>query len=230
MTSLNHIVVFIYVCSCAVMSSIQIWQTRAQSQPITNEPMITEVDSSSGESHHHTQQRSYGPLGRVMQIYAKFHWLLFNVSMSLCGFVVFAYWVFISHKDTDLQKGKDSTITYLTIDRHGVNFLLILLDFLLSSTPVNLLHFIYPSIFVAFYFIFNCIYWAITKTLIYGSILDYGNNTGVAVSMVFVAVFVAVPFGHMCWFLLFLLREILTRRRQNGTSCYSLGGIERPQV
>lgn len=229
MTSLNHIVVFIYVCSCAVMSSIHIWQTRAQSQPITNGPMTIEVDSLASHDHQ-APQRSYLPGRRCMRIYAKCHWLLFNVSMSLCGFVVFAYWVFISHKDKELHEGKDPTIKYVTIDRHGVNFLLIMLDFLMSSNPVHLLHFIYPLIFVAVYFIFNCIYWAVTKTLIYGSVLDYGNNTGFAVGMVLVAVFVVVPFCHVCWFLLFMLREKLTRRQQKGPSSYALAEIEKPQV
>ncbi len=150
--------------------------------------------------------------GRWMRCYMKFHWLIFNLSINVCTFVFFSYWILIFPKDEDINK--NPRLTYLTIDRHGINFIVLIFEFICSNAPVHLLHFVYPSCFIGLYFISNMIYWSSTKHLIYGKMLDYRDNTGTAVGMVIAAVVVAIPFFHLCWFLLYLLKEYCHKKNR----------------
>lgn len=147
--------------------------------------------------------------------FASVHWFLFNVSANVCSFVFVAYWTLIFPIDTAFRNNVHPTTTYATIDRHGINLLLLILDFFLSCTPVRLLHFVYSTCTLALFFIYNCVYWASTGELVYGKVLDYGEHTGMAVALVIFAVFIVPPLVQFLWFLLFLLRKKLAVRKDN---------------
>ncbi len=197
LTSYNHLLVLLFICSGAAISTYFNLNPHADNnnEPVTGNPMLSNTR----------------PLNRYLKCYLVFHWLLFNLAINVCGFVFVSYWLLISPYDDDLYKS--AMLTYLTVDRHGFNFCIVLLEFLFCSTPVKLLHFIYPSCFMGLYFIINAIYWACTNHQIYGDFLDYGSNTGLAVGMVIAAVVVAMPLGHLCWFLLHLVKERFQKPR-----------------
>ena len=193
MTSINHILVTLYSLSCLAM---QLTGIRG---------LHTKTANTTGNS-----RKSL-----VFLRFAQVHWFLFNVASNVCTFVFFSYWILMFPTDTVLKNNEHPLTTYITIDRHGINLLLLLLDFFLSCTPVRLLHFVYPLCTIALFFVYNSIYWASTGALVYGKVLDYGNNTGQAVALVFVAVFIASPAAQFVWFLLFLCRRRLATKKEN---------------
>eukprot|EP00794_Sanderia_malayensis_P006028 gene6028-6729_t len=200
LTSINHILVTLHMCSSAVISAHYVIKSR-ESQPITEQEALAKNFSQSRPEE-----------GDTVNLYMKFHWLLCNISTSCCLFVFISYWILVFPIDEDITK--NPTLTYITIDRHGINLLIVLIDFVCSKTPFHLLHFIYPSCFICLYFISNIIYWSITKKLIYGKMLDYGASTGSAVGMVIAAVVVAVPIFHLLWFLLHLVKKKCCMHRE----------------
>lgn len=202
LTSINHIIVTIYFISSSLISSYHIWRSRAiGSSPIMEEEGLAPNSPPSQQ-----------PQGRLMKSYLKFHWLLFNLSINICSFVFLSYWILVYPNDENIFK--NSTLTFLTIDRHGINLLLLLVEQLISQTPIRILHFVYPAGLLLLYFISNMIYWATTKKLIYGKVLDYGNNTALAVVMVTIAIVIAAPIIHLCWFSLSHLFERMFQKCQ----------------
>ena len=202
-TSINHLIVTMYALSCLAMQVIAIRQRHSK-----------ETADSAGNL-----QASSTAFLR----FASIHWFLFNVSANVCSFVFCAYWTLMFRTDTAFRNNVDPITTYATIDRHGINLLLLLLDFFLSCTPVRLLHFVYSASTLVLFFIYNCIYWASTGDLVYGKVLDYGKHTGMAVAWVIFAVFIVPPLIQFVWFLLFLLRKKLAFRKENAIgSSYEL--------
>lgn len=189
-TSINHILVTLYALSCFHMLFAAFVRIHKRTEDPSESPQDGQIN-----------------LSWIM----KLHWLLFNAAANVSSFVVLGYWLFLF--STKKSFG-NAVVIYTTIDRHGLNLLLLLVDFFLSCTPVRLLHFVYPSAVLACYFIYNCIYWASTGTLVYGEMLDYGKNTGKAVAMVIVAVFIVPPLAQLAWFMLFLLRNKLAAKKE----------------
>ena len=92
--------------------------------------------------------------------------------------------------------------TFLLIDRHGINLVFMIVDFLLNRIPVRLLHFVYTTLFLGFYLAYNSIYWATTGDLIYGKILDYGSSPGKVVGLAAGGGFVVIPLIQLGWVML----------------------------
>jgi len=195
LTSFNHILVTLYAFSCLAMVVRGMRQVHSEVEYGADRRM----DSS------------------AFTRFAKVHWLLFNTSAVVCSFVFGAYWILIFPTDADVRSGDRPLAAFLTIDRHGINLLLLVIDFFLSCTPVRLLHFIYPSCALGLFFVYNGIYWASTGDLIYGEVLNYGSNTGKAVTMVFMAVLVVSPIIQLLWLCLFLLRTKLAAKNEHET-------------
>ncbi|XP_038066422.1 protein rolling stone-like [Patiria miniata] len=101
---------------------------------------------------------------------------------------------------------------------HGVNFIIIMLDVILGAVPARILHLVYPVTFALMYFIFTLIYYAAGGlnehgvTAIYPDFLDWGGlPVGSAVVMIF-AVLVASPTVHIIWYLVYRIRDGLSKR------------------
>lgn len=109
----------------------------------------------------------------------KFYWFLYSMSHVIGIMVVIVFWSFLFKPfgDSDLK-------SYLTIDRHGIVYFLLFLEFSLSDIPVRILHFVYPLCFVCIYIIFSMVYWAVSGITIY-SVLDWQNKPGQAVLFTF---------------------------------------------
>lgn len=201
LTSINHLFVTLYglSCLCMVVAAVLPWLKENGTASVNPRK---------------------SPKG--LEIFTKVHWFLFNVSAILCSFVFLGYWTLFFPTDKTFRSNAHPTETYSTIDRHGINLLVVFVDFFLSCTPVRLLHFIYPSIVIALFFVYNCIYWAITDDLIYGSVFDYGENTGKAVGLVLASIVIISPLLQFCWFLLYLLRQRLSVSRKVDEHPYEL--------
>lgn len=121
-------------------------------------------------------------------------WILFNISITLCLVVVIIYWPLLH--DPDIPR--NGLQSYLTIDRHGINFLFLVIDFFLHKIPVRFLHFVYPSLLAVVYLIFNVLYWVSTNNIIY-PIFDWNKNPGMA-SGYAVGVLLLVMLAHFFWY------------------------------
>lgn len=116
-------------------------------------------------------------IGDNLPISVKIFWIFFNIALTLCTSVVVIYWVLLHDYNTTLKADLD---TYLNFDRHGVNLVLLIIDFCLHHIPLRFLHFVYPLLVSLVYLIFNVVYWAITEELIYSAI-DWENDLGMAI-------------------------------------------------
>ena len=95
----------------------------------------------------------------------KLFWIIFTVTINLCTAIVGFYWAFLH----DYKKSIESKFSfYITVDRHGINLVLMVIDFVLHKVPYRILHFIYPAITLIVYAIFNVIYWSVTGDKVYG--------------------------------------------------------------
>ena len=96
---------------------------------------------------------------------------------------------------------------YLRVDRHGISFLLVVVDHVLSRTPIRLLHFIYPSLMMTLYGVISGTYSSVTKRNVYSK-MNFVEQPLVASGLVALCVFVASPLGHfVIYWSVYRLRE-----------------------
>ena len=123
------------------------------------------------------------------------------MALSISTDVTVSYWAIIF--DGSLSEGLKG---FLSIDRHGVNLIFIIIDFFLNRIPIRLLHFLYASFFMLAYKIFNVIYTISSNNPVYKK-ADWNNKPGVAAD-VFVTQIVALIFFHVMWFFVdFLIKK-----------------------
>ncbi len=200
LTSVNYMIVTVYILYAAISVSYQYWMScryRPSEEKTTSKSQAYKVNTEDGTD---------------ISCSLKVHWFLHNLAANHCTFITLAFWVMLAPS----RKGgfPPSMRTYLVIDRHGINLLLLIIDFLVNKIPFRVLHCVYPSIFIGLYFIYNAIYWAITQKLVYGEILNYETRAGKIAGMVLGAVIFAVPIIQMIWFLAFILKKKLTKNHQ----------------
>jgi len=128
-----------------------------------------------------------------LPVYIKFFWVVYTQALSVATVVVLSYWFIIF--DGELKADFSS---FLTIDRHGINLLLIAIDFFLNRIPLKFLHFLYASIFMFVYLIFNLIYTVSANDAVYKD-ADWNANPGKAAA-IFIGLVVASMFFHIIWF------------------------------
>ena len=171
--------------------------------------------------------------------YVKIIWMLYIISKSVSFLVFLGYWVLIfpecgknnssssggSNNTTDANTsfasgdammattestGSDCIDVY-TIQIHGVNFFLVVLDIFLSRVPYQFLHFFYPVIFSFTYIIFSIIYWAAGgknhngRPYIYSS-LNYPSASAFGYA---IALIIAPIVTYLILFLLTWLRDVI---------------------
>lgn len=164
-TSWNYILVLLYFVYAFFISVFL---------PSKDEPSVSMSALQSGNSMDIEDSRR---IGDNLPISVKIFWIFFNIALTLCTSVVVIYWVLLHDYNTTLKADLD---TYLNFDRHGVNLVLLIIDFCLHHIPLRFLHFVYPLLVSLVYLIFNVVYWAITEELIYSAI-DWENDLGMAI-------------------------------------------------
>ena len=139
--------------------------------------------------------------------YQKIHWLLFNVGTEMAFIVVVLYW-------SILYRGGE--IDGVNANEHLTNGIIGLVDVWVSGTPIQILHFIYIQAFGVMYSVFSGVYFVANGTDILGNpyiynVLDYGNNTALAVGLDVGIVVLVLPAVHLFWYLQYAIRFWLVR-------------------
>ncbi|XP_064609919.1 protein rolling stone-like [Liolophura sinensis] len=144
-----------------------------------------------------------------MPWYLKFLWVSFNVSGSPSLAVTIMYW--------GMVYTEDSTVDFVNFAVHGSNSIVVVLDQFVTGMPVRILHAHHPLIYAVLYSLFTGIYYAAGGTTAGGekaiyAVLDYEKSPGLAVGLLLVASFIAIPLLHVLLFGLYQLRVFLYRK------------------
>lgn len=137
----------------------------------------------------------------------KAQWLLHNLSSDAAPLVSVLFW-------TLAYDG--SGVTFINCTTHGMNAVFVLVDMMISRTPIRMLHLYQSSCMGFVYMVFSYIYHLAGGTnhkgepYIYKP-LDYTNNFRMAISTGLVSVFLVAPLIH-CWiFFLYRFRLFIHR-------------------
>ncbi|CAH1772665.1 unnamed protein product [Owenia fusiformis] len=128
-------------------------------------------------------------------------WILYDVILVFSIIVTGIYFGAVH----DPKDGLD----HYNFNRHGLNTVLMVIDFVISGTPIRILHMIYPMIYGFIYIIFNVIYWSFDKknNIVY-SILNYNPKTlPVAVGVILGLLIVGIPLLTIIFYGLFRLKR-----------------------
>ena len=134
--------------------------------------------------------------------YQKIQWFLFNIGTESAFIVLLLYWSL-------LYRG--GPISGATANSDLTNGLIALVDVWLSGTPVQFLHFIYLQACGIMYAVFTGIYYVADGTNTRGDpyiypVLNYGNNTALAVGLDIGVVLVLAPAIHVLWYFMYAAR------------------------
>lgn len=123
-----------------------------------------------------------------LNLFLKIYWCISCVALNLTLITVTVYWAALFR---DASNG--SVLKwYLRIDRHGVVFLFVLLDYVIVRTPTRILHFIYPSMVMLIYGAVNGLYCRYTGRIVY-SRLDFLRRPFMSTGLIMLGAFAAVP-------------------------------------
>ena len=169
------------------------------------------VSSSEMAAETSTQQLSYND-NNISHV-EKITWLLYTVSLTMTFMVTAGYYTAAGTNFDDFD--------VFALHIHGINLLIMCVDFLLSQIPIHFLHFYFPTIFVAVYLIFTGIYYAAGGTGAQGRayiypLLDYENHPGKAVLLAVVLV-ISTAIVHCIFGAVAILRDCIAARYK----CYS---------
>ncbi|XP_050726900.1 protein rolling stone-like isoform X2 [Eriocheir sinensis] len=96
--------------------------------------------------------RRTGQLPKTTTLRFKVLWVMQNVVFLPALLITAAYWSAV-YNPAD-------PITAINADVHIINSVYVLLDLCISATPVRILHFYIPFLFMTVYLVFTLIYWA----------------------------------------------------------------------
>ncbi|PVD19884.1 hypothetical protein C0Q70_20377 [Pomacea canaliculata] len=137
-----------------------------------------------------------------MPVLYKIQWLLQN--MSNCSAVIVAglYWIVLYSGQPD---------TFISINSHALNSVLVIVDVMVSRAPVRVQHLVYTFLFMLVFTIFTVVYWAAGGTNHKGqhyiySTLDYTHKPWLAVAMIAGVLLIAVPLVQIIVYGFFRLR------------------------
>lgn len=139
-------------------------------------------------------------------------WIIYEIGASVALLITLLYWSLLS--------GGNLTGVYLGLDisTHALNTILLLIEIVMTSMPIRVLHLIYPMIFACIYMIFTVIYWAAggtdaidNKRYVY-PMLDYSNKPGLAAGLFLGVTLVGMPLAHLVFYGLYRLREFVVMK------------------
>lgn len=141
----------------------------------------------------------------VSKGWQKTFYIVQMLSVNVQMVVVLLYWPIIA---PGLQN-----IAYISIHLHGVLFLLNFINVFLDQLPVEILHFLYVSVFLLAYSFFTLIlHWTGIESAVYGSISDWRTQVPYKVLAVFLLCFVCPFCTNLFLLILFRLRSCCCRK------------------
>ena len=150
----------------ALDEDVEMADKKKKSEEENNEknPLINgESSSASGGSSLSTSDRIY--------------YFGFSISYLLCFMVVLIYWGILH--DAENFEGKESYKLFLAVDRHGIIFVLLLLQYAMGKIPVRFLHAVYVVVIALVFFVHTYFYYLATHKLVY-NIFDWEKAPGKA--------------------------------------------------
>ncbi|XP_021355848.1 protein rolling stone-like [Mizuhopecten yessoensis] len=137
----------------------------------------------------------------------KLQWLLHNITSGTAQIVTILFW-------TIAYDGSGYTV--INLNSHGVNAVFVLVDTLVTRTPIRLLHCIYASAFGCVYSLFTFIYFLAGGTSHLGHSyiykpLNYGVSPGTAAAYIVVIAALVAPLLHSMVFFLYRFRVFIHR-------------------
>ncbi|XP_067648759.1 protein rolling stone-like [Haliotis asinina] len=113
-------------------------------------------------------------------------WIMYGVCNAMCPIVTCMWYATVATPD-DAFLPRELFV-------HAINSVVVLIDQMVSATPVRLLHFPFPVVFGLVYYLFSIFYWmADTKHVLYEKVLDW-NHPALPFGMIFFTSCVAVIF------------------------------------
>ena len=114
-------------------------------------------------------------------------WIWYGLTYVICTVMVVLYWAFVVenfHFDTP-------ELIFSYVNDHGINLVLILIDFCFHKIPVRLFHVVYSIIVAIIYIILSIIYNFAADKPIY-KVVDWNDKPGWAVFYVILALVLVV--------------------------------------
>ena len=144
--------------------------------------------------------------------YQSVHWFFFALDVQLAFGLLLMYW--------SLYYG-GWPVDAVNLNTHVVTGLVFLIDVWISGLPVNLLHAVYPTLFVIIYLVFSAVYYVTSGGVVLYGILDYGANLGHTIG-IWVVVLVCGIAVVLVMYLVYLVRYwllyyCLVARRQGSS-------------
>ena len=190
-------------------SKIQRKASSAHVNDYTADHQSNAVSKSAVELHKDPDTHDYKrcPAFRVA---CKASWVIYNIAACIGPVITAAYWSAVYTPGMPVD-GAD-------VDAHAVNSVMIILDTLICSIPIRLLHVVHGMLFVSVYAVFTVVYWQAGGTNTDGkpyvyAVLDYQNHPTLAVIMIVAIFFVALPLSQFFLYCLFRFRCWLSERR-----------------
>ena len=193
-----------YLLSATVMVTIRLIRNSTFSciaRFVRKQPVVPPEERDFDNWQHHG-----GRHGRI-NCCERLTWFLFIVAAEAAALICILFWV-------TLYNFPGATSVF-SIHPHLLSALVALFDLWVSGTPVYLLHFVYMQLFGSTYVCFTGIYYALNGTGLNGSraiypILDYENNTGIAVGLSVSMALLGTVVLHMLFLAQYLCRMKIT--------------------
>ena len=112
----------------------------------------------------------------------KVYYFLFSISYTMCFMVVVIFW-FMLYKPGEFGE-TTSFKFFLTVDRHGIIFALILFQYVLNKISVRFLHATFVLAIALLFFVHTYFYYLATDKLVY-TIFDWNKAPGKAIGYAF---------------------------------------------
>ncbi|KAH9524680.1 hypothetical protein Btru_027520 [Bulinus truncatus] len=148
-------------------------------------------------------------------------WLLQNISNVSSVMVTIMFWTVVYTGNTQ---------TFVSINSHILNSILVLVDIMISRAPVRIQHVYMPLVYNLIYVLFTMIYWLAGGTNQKGEpyiykILDYSNTPGKAAMAIVLVCLIALPMTHIGLWGLFKLRQAI-HKHYNTRQCKRHNGMK----
>ena len=219
LTSVNYIIVTGYFITATFISLHYVLSHKSEKgelAPNTDPVLASDPQFSETNSNH-------DPPGKQLQWYFKVYFLLFHLVISVCTLVAILFWTVILPIRN--VSSLSSYRVFIMIDRHGLNLILVLVEFFLNKVPVRLLHFIYGAIVLILYILYNAIYWSASKKLIYGNVLNYEKYPGFVIGLIFGGILLLMII-QLCWFAAFRLRTRMSNKVSRNDNAEELKTVD----
>ncbi|XP_038049362.1 protein rolling stone-like isoform X2 [Patiria miniata] len=151
--------------------------------------------------------------------YFKMAWFLQTIAFTAALFVALLFYILVFNPAEDV-------LHVYNFHVHGVNLIIVVLDIILSATPMRVLHLIYPSSYAFVYFMFTLIYEGAGGlnekggTAIYPNNLDWDAAPGRTGIVMALTVVVAAPLLHLLFYGIYRIRHAISKCCTGGCWTY----------